>query len=257
MKFAFFGTPSSDALDRFAHLIGTALEGVGFSASNGDAQDANLVISLLDLDDPTPFRRRGKGTYVVGVFERAEHPEPIEESLRADYPQLLRGLANLVLDYVPSGRAGSGSGRAGRGSGYSGRTGRGSERGSGNGSGCTGCGSGRTGGASGARGSHGGTCSQVSASGCGQGSDSGKDDPGSRQGCRPGQGRSAQAGRDLDHRGSRDGAYPGSKAHGGGPRQELIALALQAPGCSKRTHCAGSWAPPRPQCLARGRRDCV
>jgi ribulose-5-phosphate 4-epimerase/fuculose-1-phosphate aldolase len=101
MKYAFFGTPTSDALDRFAHLIGTALEGVGFNASNGDAQDANLVISLLDLDDPTPFRRRGKGTYVVGVFERAEHPEPIEESLRADYPQLLRGLANLVLDYVP------------------------------------------------------------------------------------------------------------------------------------------------------------
>ncbi len=101
MKYAFFGTPTSEALDRFAHQIGTALEGVGFSPSNGDAQDANLVISLLDLDDPTPFRRRGKGTYVVGVFERPEHPEPIEESLRADYPQLLRGLANLVLDYVP------------------------------------------------------------------------------------------------------------------------------------------------------------
>ena len=101
MKYAFFGTPTSEGLDRFAHLIGTALEGVGFDASNGDEQDANLVISLLDLDDPKPFRRRGKGTYVVGVFERAEHPEPIEESLRADYPQLLRGLANLVLDYVP------------------------------------------------------------------------------------------------------------------------------------------------------------
>ena len=101
MKYAFFGTPTSEALDRFAHLIGTALEVVGFDASNGDEQDANLVISLLDLDDPKPFRRRGKGTYVVGVFERPEHPEPIEESLRADYPQLLRGLANLVLDYVP------------------------------------------------------------------------------------------------------------------------------------------------------------
>jgi hypothetical protein len=101
MKYAFFGTPTSEGLDRFAHLIGSALEGVGFDASNGDEQDANLVISLLDLDDPKPFRRRGKGTYVVGVFERPEHPEPIEESLRADYPQLLRGLANLVLDYVP------------------------------------------------------------------------------------------------------------------------------------------------------------
>ena len=101
MQYAFFGTATSDTLDRFARNIGSALEGVGFSSSNGDAQDANLVISLLDLDDPKPFRRRGKGTYVVGVFERSAHPEPIEESLRADYPQLLRGLANLVLDYVP------------------------------------------------------------------------------------------------------------------------------------------------------------
>ena len=93
--------PTSESLDRFAKLIGGALEGVGFTSTNGDAGEANLVISLLDLDDPKPFRRRGKGTYVVGVFERERHPEPIEESLRADYPQLLRGLANLVLDYVP------------------------------------------------------------------------------------------------------------------------------------------------------------
>jgi ribulose-5-phosphate 4-epimerase/fuculose-1-phosphate aldolase len=101
VQYAFFGTATSEELDRFAHLIGSTLEGVGFKASNGDAQDANLVLSLMDLADPKPFRRRGKGTYVVGIFQRAEHPEPIEESLRADYPQLLRGLANLVLDYVP------------------------------------------------------------------------------------------------------------------------------------------------------------
>jgi ribulose-5-phosphate 4-epimerase/fuculose-1-phosphate aldolase len=101
MQYAFFGTPTSESLGRFAKLIGTALEGVGFTAADGDVQDANLVISLLDLDDPKPFRRRGKGTYVVGLFERLAHPEPIEASLRADYPQLLRGLANLVLDYVP------------------------------------------------------------------------------------------------------------------------------------------------------------
>src|SRR5438105_518061 len=101
MQYAFFGSPTSESLDRFAQLVGAALEGVGFTSTNGDAAEANLVISLLDLDDPKPFRRRGKVTFAVGVFERATHPEPIEESLRADYPQLLRGLANLVLDYVP------------------------------------------------------------------------------------------------------------------------------------------------------------
>ena len=59
MQYAFFGTAKSESLDRFARLIGDALEGVGFTSSNGDAQDANLVISLVDLDDPKPFRRRG------------------------------------------------------------------------------------------------------------------------------------------------------------------------------------------------------
>ena len=59
VQYAFYGTPTSESLDRFAKLIGGALEGVGFTSTNGDAQDANLVISLLDLDDPKPFRRRG------------------------------------------------------------------------------------------------------------------------------------------------------------------------------------------------------
>src|SRR5947209_8789266 len=101
MQYAFFGTATSESLDRFAKLVGAALEGVGFTSADGNADEANLVISLLDLEDPKPFRRRGKGTYVVGVFERPAHPEPIEESLKADYRQPLRGLANLVVDYVP------------------------------------------------------------------------------------------------------------------------------------------------------------
>jgi hypothetical protein len=101
VQYAFAGSASSESLDRFARLIGSALEGVGFTHANGDPRDANLVISLLDLDEPKPFRRGSKGTYVVALFERDTHPEPIEESLKADYPQLLRGLANLVIDYVP------------------------------------------------------------------------------------------------------------------------------------------------------------
>jgi Class II Aldolase and Adducin N-terminal domain len=101
VKYAFVGTAGSDSLQSFAGHIGTALEGVGFTRLDGDPRDANLVVSILDLDGPKPFRRGSKGTYVLALFERETHPEPIEESLRADYPQLLRGLANLVLDYVP------------------------------------------------------------------------------------------------------------------------------------------------------------
>ena len=101
MEYAFFGDAPTPALERFAELLGAELERAGFAHADGDARDANLVLSLVDPDNAKPFRRGARGTYVLAVFERRAHPEPIEESLRADYPMLLRALANLVLDYVP------------------------------------------------------------------------------------------------------------------------------------------------------------
>jgi len=101
MQYAFFGNAPTGSLERFARLLGIELERAGFTKAEGDPREANLVLSLVDPDDAKPFRRGSKGTYVLAVFERDEHPEPIEESLRADYPMLLRALANLVLDYVP------------------------------------------------------------------------------------------------------------------------------------------------------------
>ena len=101
MQYAFFGTAPTEPLERFARLLGDELERASFTLAEGDPREANLVLSLVDPDDAKPFRRGSRGTYVLAVFERAEHPEPIEESLRADYPMLLRALANLVLDYVP------------------------------------------------------------------------------------------------------------------------------------------------------------
>jgi class II aldolase/adducin N-terminal domain-containing protein len=101
MEYAFFGEAPTERLGRFAELLGGELDRAGFRRADGDPREANLVLSLVDPDDAKPFRRGARGTYVLAVFERAEHPEPIEESLRADYPMLLRALANLVLDYVP------------------------------------------------------------------------------------------------------------------------------------------------------------
>ena len=101
MQYAFFGEAKSESLDRFARLLGKELEQAGFTFGDGDPREANLVLSLVEPDEAKPFRRGSRGTYVLAVFQRPEHPEPIEESLRADYPMLLRALANLVLDYVP------------------------------------------------------------------------------------------------------------------------------------------------------------
>lgn len=101
VRYAVAGHASSAALERFTQLLGAELEQAGFYRSDADARHANLVMNLVDADRPAPFRRGGRGTYVLAVVERATHPEPLAESLKADYPVLTRALANLVLDYVP------------------------------------------------------------------------------------------------------------------------------------------------------------
>ena len=101
MQYALVGRPTSGSLERFASLLGTELERAGFRRNDSDARNAQLVLNLVDLDDPKPFRRGSRGTYVVALFERPKHPVTIEDALRADYPQLVRALANITLCHVP------------------------------------------------------------------------------------------------------------------------------------------------------------
>jgi ribulose-5-phosphate 4-epimerase/fuculose-1-phosphate aldolase len=101
MEYAIAGTPTSDSLGRFADLLGSALERSGFVRASNDAREASLVLNLVDLDAPKPFRRGSRGTYVVALFERPSHADSLEDALRADYPQLVRALANITLCYVP------------------------------------------------------------------------------------------------------------------------------------------------------------
>lgn len=100
-RYAFSGRASSSTLDHFTRLMSSELERAGFVRAHDDPRNANLVMSLVDAKRPKPFRRGGRGTYVLAVVERQSHPEPIQESLKADYPLIPRALANLVLDYVP------------------------------------------------------------------------------------------------------------------------------------------------------------
>jgi len=100
MEYAIAGTATSDSLARFSELLGSALERTGFVRTGDDARDASLVLNLVDLDAPKPFRRGSRGTYVVALFERDAHSDSLEAALRADYPQLVRALANITLCYV-------------------------------------------------------------------------------------------------------------------------------------------------------------
>jgi ribulose-5-phosphate 4-epimerase/fuculose-1-phosphate aldolase len=92
--YAVVGRSATGSLDRFVSLLRNALGRAGLSETQ-DADSANLVINVVDEADPKPFRRRSRGTFVVGLYERESH------SLPEDYPMLVRALANIALCYVP------------------------------------------------------------------------------------------------------------------------------------------------------------
>jgi hypothetical protein len=93
-SFAVVGRLATGSLERFVRLLRNALGRAGLSETD-DANAADLVINVVDADDAKPFRRRSRGTFVVGLYERESH------SLPEDYPMLVRALANISLCYVP------------------------------------------------------------------------------------------------------------------------------------------------------------
>ena len=92
-----WGHPTSGRLVDFGRALGGALERAGFAPS-GDGAEPDLVLNLIDADDPKPFRRRARGTFVAAIHEQPEEPSDV---LAFNYPLLVRALANIVLCYVP------------------------------------------------------------------------------------------------------------------------------------------------------------
>jgi hypothetical protein len=97
MDYSLWGQASSPAFEQFASELSAALERAGFDHAE-DPAEAALVINLIDAEDPKPFRRRSRGTFVAAIHETAEVPRDV---LQANYPLLVRALANIVLCYVP------------------------------------------------------------------------------------------------------------------------------------------------------------
>jgi hypothetical protein len=99
MNYAFAGRATSPAFEQFAEELGAALDGQGFEHAPGDSREADLVLNLIDPEDPKPFRRRSRGTFVAAIHEQPAIPDDI---LKTNYPLLVRALANIVLCYVPN-----------------------------------------------------------------------------------------------------------------------------------------------------------
>ena len=93
-NYAIHGEATSDSLRELAEAAGRMLEEERFTRT--DAGDADFVLNLIDHDEPRPFRRRSRGTFAAAMHERPETP-----GLPAEYPLLVRALANIVLCHVP------------------------------------------------------------------------------------------------------------------------------------------------------------
>jgi hypothetical protein len=99
VNYAFAGRPTSPRFEEFARELATSLESRGFERSaHGPELDADLVVNFIDPDDPKPFRRRSRGTFVAAIHEQPAVPDDV---LKVNYPLLVRALANIVLCYVP------------------------------------------------------------------------------------------------------------------------------------------------------------
>jgi ribulose-5-phosphate 4-epimerase/fuculose-1-phosphate aldolase len=97
MNYTVWGEATSPKHRDFAEELSAAMERAGFDKTT-DPADVNFVLNLIDASDPKPFRRKSRGTFVAAMHELPEVPADV---LTANYPLLVRALANIVLCYVP------------------------------------------------------------------------------------------------------------------------------------------------------------
>ncbi len=97
MGYAIEGQPTQGPLADLVAALGARLEQQGIPTADS-AEDAQLVLNVVDRARPRPFRRKSRGTFVAALHMLdASPPDPLREG----YPVLVRALANLSLAYVP------------------------------------------------------------------------------------------------------------------------------------------------------------
>lgn len=96
-KYAIAGEPQSQTMARLSEALSASLEREGFGRVD-DVHEANLVLNLIDAENPKPFRRKSRGTFAAAIHELPQEPDDV---LALNYPLLVRALANIVLCYVP------------------------------------------------------------------------------------------------------------------------------------------------------------
>jgi hypothetical protein len=96
MDFCFYGTVPPQ-LAEFATGLEQALRRRGYMKLD-DPSNARLVLNFVDHDNPRPFRRVRKSTFVASFWPAEQVPS---DFLREGYPVLVRALSNLSVCVVP------------------------------------------------------------------------------------------------------------------------------------------------------------
>ena len=99
--FARNGSPPDRRLAWFLDGVTGVLAQGGWLARDVPGPDTQVVLHVLDLARPRPYRRKRAPTFVVAVAALPERPDDL---LRVGYPLLVRGLANLAVLVSDDGR---------------------------------------------------------------------------------------------------------------------------------------------------------
>jgi ribulose-5-phosphate 4-epimerase/fuculose-1-phosphate aldolase len=92
--FARNGEPDSPRLGWFVDGLTRAMDEEGYTRIDEPGPTVQVVLHLLDTENPRPYRRKNAPTFVVALGYVPETPADL---LRTGYPFLVRGLANLAV----------------------------------------------------------------------------------------------------------------------------------------------------------------
>ena len=98
---AFWGAGDDPALRRFKDALRAEWLRRGYEFVDGPDPSATCVFNFVNPDDPKPFRRRQRSTYVIAV---QTVPDPPADVLRHQYPMLVRARRRLLLRDARAGR---------------------------------------------------------------------------------------------------------------------------------------------------------
>ena len=96
MRYTMAGEPEAAFARQVKEGLALILRAHGHEPTTPDDEELGLAIQFVDRDNPRPFRRKSRGTFVVSVVAG----EPVDNLLMSAYPLLVRTMSNLLIYVV-------------------------------------------------------------------------------------------------------------------------------------------------------------